>query len=55
MKEHDATEQAFKNGYKKAVEDVFAEIDNIIEKSTHPYFLIKRIAELKKKYTEGEI
>ena len=30
MKEHDATELAFRNGYKKAVEDIFEEIEKKI-------------------------
>ena len=60
MKEHDATEIAFKNGYKKAVEDVFEDIEKCME---HDYIstigvykgsLELRIAELKKKYTEGK-
>ena len=68
MKDHDATEQAFKNGYEKGKQDVakeiFAEIEPLIPKNTNgdyedfPIYLYvineigERIAELKKKYTK---
>ena len=62
MNEHRATETAFKNGYKKAAEDIFAEIELALNLSRcygdsgiyFEYSLEPDIAELKKKYTEGE-
>jgi hypothetical protein len=53
MNEYDATEIAYKNGYKKAAEEIFAEIDkNFI---IIPLYISDiTFAELKKKYTEGE-
>lgn len=58
MNEHDATEQAFKNGYKKAAEEIFAEIDrfcmeNKIEDATDEQ-IYSWYKNLKKKYKEGE-
>lgn len=59
MKEHDATEIAFKNGYKKAAREIFEEIEKCM---AHDYIstigvyngaLELRIVKLKKKYTEG--
>lgn len=47
MKEHDATELAYKNGYKKAVEDIFGDILKIKGLELHDW---EAIAELKKKY-----
>lgn len=65
MNEHDATETAFKNGYEKAVREIFEEIEEAIEKCKYnqstpfgieerynPYAIIKQVAKLKKKYTE---
>jgi hypothetical protein len=67
MKEYDATEIAFKNGYKKAVEEIFEEIEKFLKNQEalsenqrlkevgdwifHDY-LPTQFAELKKKYTE---
>lgn len=34
MKEHDATELAFKNGYAKAVEDIFKDLENLFGVAT---------------------
>lgn len=57
MNEHDATEIAYKNGYKKAAEEIFAEIEKHktipfgAKCEVIPFYVI---AELKKKYTEGE-
>lgn len=55
MNEHDATELAFKNGYKKAVTEVFEELEEYtdiiygdIEMSRYDFCL------LKKKYTEDK-
>lgn len=51
MNEHDATEIAFKNGYKQAVRDIFEEIER--ETKNHGItYTQRKIAELKKKYTE---
>jgi hypothetical protein len=33
MNEHDATEIAFKNGYEKAVKEIFAEIEREVEEA----------------------
>ena len=66
MNEHDATEIAFKNGYEKAVREIFEEVEKIILENTYPYFTkdgkpcniwkaisgYDALAELKKKYTE---
>jgi hypothetical protein len=56
MDEHTATEIAYKNGYKKAAEEIFAEIDTMIFGSIIPndcaIISIAKLAELKKKYTE---
>lgn len=54
MNEHDATEIAFKNGYKKAVREIFEEIDKILEvdKFGEAKFDIRELYELKKQYTE---
>lgn len=56
MNKHDATEIAFKNGYAKAVQDIFADI----EKSCRTFgvfgihgYMICDIAELEKKYKEA--
>ena len=67
MKEHDATEIAFKNGYEKGKADgareIFAEIyrtheDCIVILGDMGYFqpskFVQKITELKKKYTERE-
>lgn len=35
MKEHDATEISFRNGYAKAVEDIFEEIEKAIAGMTY--------------------
>ena len=51
MKNHDATEIAYKNGYEKAVQDVFADIEREIKNHGITYAQ-RKIAELKKKYTE---
>ena len=55
MNEHDATEQAFKNGYEKAVREIFEEVEKIL--TTDGYFAfasVRKYTELKKKYTEDE-
>lgn len=58
MKEYDAIEIAFKNGYKKAAEEIFEEIERLCD--AHLYWnncsIIQRddIAELKKKYMEAQ-
>ena len=55
INEHDATEIAYKNGYKKGVMDVFAEIEKHAIPTTSKTMLIISqftFAELKKKYTE---
>jgi hypothetical protein len=58
MNEYHATEIAFKNGYKKAAEEIFEEIDRAVENAELEWgtiFGVKLcIAELKKKYTEDE-
>jgi hypothetical protein len=59
MNEYDACEQAFKNGYKKAAEEIFEEIENyadfLFDGFRNIVVLTERdFAELKKKYTEGE-
>ena len=51
MKEHDATEIAFKNGYKKAAEEIFEELERLHLHITNEFDL-RRYNELKKKYTE---
>ena len=59
MNEYDATEVAFKNGYKKAAEEIFEEIEKRMLDGEiggkYPTHLISpdTYAELKKKYTEG--
>ena len=53
MNEPDATEIAYKNGYKKGAMDVFEEIEKLHLHVTNEFDL-RRYAELKKKYTEGE-
>lgn len=55
MNEHDATEIAFKNGYKKAATEIFKGIAEIADQLMNsPYYsigdAIHDIAELKKKY-----
>ena len=57
MKEHDATEIAFKNGYNKAAREIFEEIENNMidikmEFSTLRAIGSKKLTKLKKKYTE---
>jgi hypothetical protein len=60
MNEHDATEVAFKNGYKKAVEDIFADIEFDIRQldfdreETRAIAIEGVIANIKKKYLEGK-
>ena len=59
MNEHYATEIAYKNGYKKAAEEIFAEIEDdadfLFDGFRNIVVLTERdFAELKKKYTEGE-
>jgi hypothetical protein len=55
MNEYDATEIAFKNGYKKAVRDIFEDIEKscgtFLVFGIHGY-AIHDIAELKRKYAE---
>lgn len=47
------SEQAYKNGYKKAVEEIFEEIER--ETKNHGIcYTQRKIAELKKKYMERE-
>ena len=55
MNIHDATEQAYKNGYKKAAEEIFEEIESLKTIGLYGFQLYHKrdIAELKKKYTEG--
>lgn len=56
MKDHDITEQAFKNGYEKGKQEVAREIfdaidDLIWDYDTHPCRELRdEIAELEKKY-----
>lgn len=56
MKEYDATEIAFKNGYKKAARDIFEEIEKVRMQHTFGNIdgseLNVRLYSLKKKYTE---
>ena len=60
MKEHDATEIAYKNGYKQGVKDIFEEIESLLIRYTFEdnygeYIsttITDEFAELKKKYTE---
>ena len=54
MNEYDATEIAYKNGYEKAVQDVFADIEREIKNHGITYAQ-RKIAELKKKYTKQTI
>lgn len=68
MNEHDATELAFKNGYKKAIEEILGEIECclIVHERQHKPFgsydyvkyydadIARDIAKLKKKYTEDK-
>ena len=55
MNEHDSTELAFKNGYKKAVSEILEEIEKHRD-NIHGVVLLlpEELAELKKKYTKGE-
>ena len=63
MNEYDACEQAYKNGYKKAAEEIFTEIEKvscrISESDKNGYIRVlcyqlsaEKLAKLKKKYTE---
>ena len=54
MNEHDATEIAFKNGYEKAVREIFEEIEKCRVISSYGVcgFLIYDVHALKKKYME---
>ncbi len=55
MKEHIATETAYKNGYKQGRADATREIFEEIERETKNHgitYTQRKIAELKKKYTE---
>ena len=57
MKEYDATEIAFKNGYDKAVNEIFDEMEKILIlrllHSHHPIDdIVRDFNELRKKYTE---
>ena len=59
MKEYDATEIAFKNGYEKAVREIFEEIEKALfhlETPIGKYLAINRgrLTNLKKKYTEDK-
>ena len=59
MTEYQATEIAFKNGYKKAAEEIFEEIEkyalNIkMESVTFMALRAQVLAVLKEKYTEGK-
>lgn len=61
MDRHDATEIAFKNGYKKAAREIFEEIEKYMvvfgDRNLSSFFRgisYKAFAELKKKYTENE-
>ena len=59
MKEHDATEIAFKNGYKQGAMDAFAEIEKILRYRglmgrLNVTALYSDYVELKKKYTEDK-
>lgn len=60
MNIHDATEQAYKNGYAKGFADAKAEVAMEIFEELQVLLMLRMgvneaIAELKKKYTEGEI
>ena len=57
MKEHDATELAFKNGYKKCAAEIFEEINGLVDEYEmgdieYPDFRF-RLGKIEKKYTEG--
>jgi hypothetical protein len=67
MNAHDATEIAYERGYNQAVRDIFAEIEAILHTLDRQHMLCgnpkqawgirsaeTKIAELKKKYVEGE-
>lgn len=56
MNEHDAMETAYKNGYNKAVKEIFEEIENRAYGFGACFVEITRTTfdEIKKKYTEGE-
>ena len=60
MNEHDATETAFKNGYKKAAREIFEEMEKYfvtgttMDRRVIHYIGVATFAELKKKYTEGK-
>lgn len=53
MDEHMATEIAYKNGYKKAAEEIFADIQEDCF-DQFGYFDYDAFDELKKKYIKGE-
>lgn len=53
MNEYDATETAFKNGYEKAVREIFEEINEECF-DQFGYFDYEAFFKLKKKYTEGK-
>ena len=55
MNEYDACEQAFKNGYKKAAEEIFEEIEELLKRTCEKGYcgsISDLFAELKKKYKE---
>lgn len=54
MKEHDATEQAFKNGYAKAAREIFEDIENKIGFGHDVIDIFNILDELKQKYTKSE-
>lgn len=56
MNPHDATEIAYKNGYEQGKADAAREIFEEIEQETKNHgicYTQRKIAELKKKHTEG--
>lgn len=59
MNEHDATELAFKNGYKKAATEIFEDIESNMIDIKMEFVLFKaigskKLAKLKTKYTEDK-
>lgn len=57
MKEHDATELAFNNGYEKAVREIFADLENLFGVATEASMLAEifetpNYKRFKRKYME---
>ena len=59
MTGHEATEVAYRNGYQRAAEDVFTEIEKLFSAPTMPIGVLSCLASpeyyaLKRKYLKGD-